>query len=349
MADLLLRSMMKASRILLLGAGNMARPILHDLLARNPTQAASLSIITGMSAGKNKQSVWDTITRLPGRKMQQITLLSREEVARKPLTEVFDTVLFCAKPQQLVATLTAHRANIAPGATVISVAAGIPVSDIAAACGKPVEAVRAMPHLPLALCGLYSENPHALEQAKTLLAGLGTPVILASEDAFHAYSTHAGSGPAFAARAIEQTGALSETFVKNWLHEAQEDGIRASVVQNTIAATRVYLKETGIAPADFAAQVRSAKGMTNAGLLAMGSPPPDSERFGTPEQLAAQRAIAERHGSLPPEERYGSQRRASIFSKATTTSASPLQMTGEYTFSPYLTWVDTLPPLWAMP
>ena len=47
--------------------------------------------------------------------------------------------------------------------------------------------------------------------------------------------------------------------------------------------------------------------------------------------------------------RYGSQRRPSAHSSATTTSASPLGMVGDQTRRPKRTWLNTTPPRLAIP
>jgi hypothetical protein len=47
--------------------------------------------------------------------------------------------------------------------------------------------------------------------------------------------------------------------------------------------------------------------------------------------------------------KYSSHLIVSMISKETNISASPIPIIGEDTSLPYLTWVETLPPLWAIP
>lgn len=93
---------------------------------------------------------------------------------------------------------------VAAGATkVLSIAAGVTLSTMRAACGAGVDIVRAMPNTPAmvgagvsAICTDASSNPSVLDWADTLLNAVGI-VIRLDEEHFDAITGLTGSGPAY--------------------------------------------------------------------------------------------------------------------------------------------------------
>lgn len=86
-----------------------------------------------------------------------------------------------------------------------------------------------------------------------------------------------------------------QQFYDEWLHMAEEDLGRIGgreILNATIIGTVDKLFKTKISSEAFANQVRSGKGMTNAGLLCMGSSVPEDDRFGTPQERQKQCRIA---------------------------------------------------------
>ncbi len=309
--------MKKHPRILVIGTGHMAQCIIQDIAANNPLGAKSMTLITGESPGKDKAAVK---RQLPAKTALEVTVVGRNEIKKELLLHKHDIVLFCAKPQQLEA-LRDYNFIMHEGALVISIAAGKTMHDIALACGMPVRTARIMPHIPRTIYGIYAENAEQQALITKLLAAYGSPVLLQNEEQFVPYSVHAGSGPAFAARFIErlhaegiETGNIIDNtnprvqrFYDLWLTMAQRDFSDKAegeyILRQTLAGTTAYLQSTHINPADFCLQVRSAKGVTNAGLIAMGSPPPHHQRFGTPDQLESQSQLAQAfYAKYTPEE-----------------------------------------------
>jgi pyrroline-5-carboxylate reductase len=87
-----------------------------------------------------------------------------------------------------------------------------------------------------------------------------------------------------------------QQFYDTWLHVIEADlGLSAGreILNATISGTVDTLQTSKTPPEIFANQVRSSMGMTNAGLLCMGSAVPEEERFGTERQRARQNIIAD--------------------------------------------------------
>ena len=179
----------------------------------------------------------------------------------------FDVVLLGIKPQAL--------GEVAPGlepatrgAIVLSILAGAELATLALHFPAAKALVRVMPNLAAAIgkspLGLVAQGLDVAGQAQVeaLLAPLGTPEWLASEDQLDAVTALAGSGPAFVYRFI---AALAEGGAELGLDPAQADRLARAMVEGAamLAATSPE------SPANLARRVTSAGGTTAAGLDAM--------------------------------------------------------------------------------
>ncbi len=324
----------------------MAQPIYTTLLTNNVVDPSNLTLITGSSAGKNSPSNIKQkleTADIPQEKIEKINIQAYDEVNKQNVPAA-DIVIFCAKPNQLNAL---SNYDINDGALVISIAAAKTVSDIKTALPQSannISVIRVMPHLPKKIYGLYADNGKTNTQnntqlCQTIMAGLGAAQILKQENDMHAYTAHAGSGPAFVAQFIasfpeeQQKTAMNilqqlasdslqdtnhgghahkqiqnkcQKFYTNWLTVAKKDfaaideQMPKRILNATITGTINHLTRTEIPVEQFVQKVRSAKGITNAGLLYMGSKPEQPEvleddkqyKFGDKEQIIAQNTIA---------------------------------------------------------
>lgn len=253
-------------KVLLIGAGNMARPVLLSVLRAPGVKPEDVYVVTGSSDGKNPAA---TARFLHENGIDGITHLYEKNLPESAeLTQAY-IVIYAAKPQKLSEILPRYAPLMQPGRTLfLTIAAGKTFADYRrAGVSQGVGIVRIMPHLPGVLYGLFAEQAGREQEVQVLLSGIGAPVPLHTEEEMHAYSAHAGSGPAFIAHALAK-GQEDVNFYNRWREVAQRDlGDQAEfILSETRRGTLDYLRRTGLPPLEFAAQVRSPQGMTDAGL-----------------------------------------------------------------------------------
>jgi len=190
-----------------------------------------------------------------------------------------DLVVLAVKPQAMDAVLAGLRGAIAPEATVLSIAAGVPAARIEAALGGAAHVVRAMPNTPAlvaagasAICPGARATPADLDRAEALLrpAGIVARVSEADMDAVTALS---GSGPAYVFLLIERMLESARTF-------GLPDEVARKLVLATVAGAARLLEETGLDPREARRRVTSEKGTTDAAIRSM-------EAAGVPAALCA--------------------------------------------------------------
>ena len=113
-----------------------------------------------------------------------------------------ETLVLSIKPQNMNDALESIKDTISSETLVISIAAGIKVSNIAAVLGN-IAIVRVMPNTP-ALIGEGASALYANERAKSLLdkavsicASVGKAIVVDDEDLIDAVTAVSGSGPAY--------------------------------------------------------------------------------------------------------------------------------------------------------
>lgn len=183
------------------------------------------------------------------------------------LNKKFDLLLLSVKPQMLPDVAQDVGAIAAPGATIISVMAGVQIADLQRQFPDR-KIVRLMPNLsaslglsPLGLCmsGADSENAKERARVSDIFAPLGQPEWLESEELMDAFTALAGSGPAFVYRFID---ALAAGGIAAGLPEDQAQRI----AQQMIVGAAQLSAASDHTPAELAQQVTSPGGTTAAGL-----------------------------------------------------------------------------------
>lgn len=186
-------------------------------------------------------------------------------VQAPPEGEVPAVIVLGVKPQ-IFATAIAGIA--VPGATVISIMAGVECASIAARMPDAGAIVRMMPNLPVALGKgvslLFADR--ADDVLRGVVDALATPLGLAmwmeSEAMLNAGTAVSGSGPAFVYRFIDAMAAGAQK-----LGFAPEEA-RALALATAEGATALALASSD-SPGVLADRVASPKGMTRAGLDVM--------------------------------------------------------------------------------
>ena len=170
------------------GGGNMGGALIRGLIARG-LPASNISV--GEAHQQRRIALADELG-------VHVTADNREAVSGA------DVLVLAVKPQDMAGTVQALADVLAQRAPlVISIAAGIRVSDIVAWCGGGA-VVRAMPNRPAlnnagatamyAPDGLSSAHRELAEQ---VLGAVGTTVWVQNEDALDVVTALSGSGPAY--------------------------------------------------------------------------------------------------------------------------------------------------------
>jgi len=184
------------------------------------------------------------------------------------LTTRSQTILLALKPQYIVTVLEEIAPLITPDHLLISIAAGVTLEKMEAACPAGTRIIRAMPNTP-ALIGLgatgIAPGSHAsekdLELAQKLLQSVGM-VSISQEAQLDAVTGLSGSGPAYV-----------YTFIESMAQQAEKEGLPADealklATQTVIGAARM-VEQTGMTPRELVNQVTSPGGTTLAGLAAL--------------------------------------------------------------------------------
>ncbi len=179
-----------------------------------------------------------------------------------------DVIVLSVKPQQMPEVL----ADLAPAVTsdhlVVSIAAGITLSTLAAALGSSTRLVRVMPNTPC-LVGLsasaFAPGPAATdadaEQVARLLAtvGIALPV---SEQLIDAVTGLSGSGPAYVYEVIEG-------MVAGGMSCGLSRDVALQLATQTVKGAAQMVLSTGEQPEALRDAVASPGGTTIAGLAAL--------------------------------------------------------------------------------
>jgi pyrroline-5-carboxylate reductase len=180
-----------------------------------------------------------------------------------------DVLVFAVKPQVMqVAAKSVAGAVQARRPLIISIAAGITITDLDRWLGGGQAIVRAMPNTPALLgagaAGLYANPKVSAEQratAQALLEAVGQARWLADESLVDAVTAVSGSGPAYFFLLMECMEAAALEL------GLPAETARALVLQTAAGAARMA-QESGEAPATLRKQVTSPHGTTAAALEA---------------------------------------------------------------------------------
>jgi pyrroline-5-carboxylate reductase len=179
-----------------------------------------------------------------------------------------DIVFLAVKPQQMAHVLADIQGQVTSEHLIVSIAAGVSLSSIAAILGDDCRLVRVMPNTPC-LVGAsasgyalgHAAHPDDGELVERILSTVGIAVPV-PEKLLDAVTGLSGSGPAYVYQIIE---ALSDGGVCMGL---PRDVATKLAAQTLLGAARMVL-ETGAHPAALKDAVASPGGTTIAGLHAL--------------------------------------------------------------------------------
>ncbi len=235
-------------RLALVGAGVMGQALLGGLLR----------------AGRSPGDVL-VVDRRAGRGAELHERFGVRVVAEPSGVRDAATVLLAVKPQDLDALLDSLAPHVAPGALVVSLAAGVTTAAIEARLPAGTAVVRAMPNTPslvdegmAALAGGGACTDADLAEAEDLLRSCGRTVVL-PEKHLDAVTALSGSGPAYVFYVVE---AMVEAGVLLGLPRAAA----TELVVQTVVGAGAMLRGTGQHPTVLREQVTSPAGTTAAAL-----------------------------------------------------------------------------------
>lgn len=185
------------------------------------------------------------------------------EEAERELEDLI--VCFAVKPKMMKGVLQAWQPYIPIDALVLTVAAGLNLrfyQDLL----PNVDVVRVMPNTPVAVnqgvLGLYADPQLPLmqkEKLMALMALLGTPLFVDSDDALDRLTTLSGCGPAY-------VFLMAELLAKIGQEMGLSKNMSMDLATATIAGSAQYMTESPQDPASLKRQVASPGGMTAEGL-----------------------------------------------------------------------------------
>ncbi len=180
---------MKKSRITFIGCGNMGRSLIGGLIANGQ----SVNSITGTDINAEQRQT--TASQF------NIEVLEDNRQAIKDA----DVVVVAVKPQSMQDTLQAIKTNLTQERPLlISIAAGIQLSDLGQWAGEELAIVRTMPNTPAiiqagatALCANKHTSETQRDLAEAIMRSVGLALWLDDETLMDAVTALSGSGPAY--------------------------------------------------------------------------------------------------------------------------------------------------------
>lgn len=233
-----------SGRILLVGCGNMAGAMVDRWLA-DGFPADAVRIVDPVAA--------------PRQNIRYFTDLADWAAAG----EGADWIMLGMKPQQLGEVAAVLAPHVGENTHLLSMLAGVTLSDLAARFPTTKALVRVLPNLPARIgAGVTAVAAQGDADAATIQAmmeSLGQVINLADDSSMDLITAFTGSGPAFVFRLIEAYAAAGER-----LGLPSEDAL--IFANATFAGASALLDDSGEKPAALVSKVASKGGTTQAGL-----------------------------------------------------------------------------------
>ena len=241
------------SRIVFLGAGNMAEALISGLL-RHQTARPDQLRVTDIAPQRCAH-------------FQAAYGVSSESTNSEAVRNA-QLVVLAVKPQGVPALLAEIREAVTAEHLLISIAAGIPSTTIEAALGGGRRVVRSMPNTPAligqgmtALCAGSCATDADMDVAERLLRSAGR-VVRVREEQMDGVTAVSGSGPAYLFYLMEAMQTAAE--------ELGLDGRLAhELVSATLAGAAALALDADQSPAELRRRVTSKGGTTAAALAVL--------------------------------------------------------------------------------
>jgi pyrroline-5-carboxylate reductase len=245
------------NKLAILGCGNMGGAILKAIVE---TKLIKENLIT----------IFDIEKSISDKYNKELSVnVSANEI---DLVKDSDFILLAIKPQFMAEVLDKVKSGLKSEEiatkTIISIAAGLPISFFEEKLGKKIPVIRVMPNIlalvnssASALTSNGNVNKTQMDFALSIFNGIGTTVIV-KEELIDVVTGLSGSGPAYIAIMIE---ALADGAVKMGLPR----DIAYKLAIQTVSGTGKYLSEKNVSPGVFKDMVSSPGGTTIAAIHAL--------------------------------------------------------------------------------
>lgn len=176
-----------------------------------------------------------------------------------------DVILLVVKPQDVAGLLEEIADHVRPGATVVSLAAGIRLDTMAAALPDGVAVVRAMPNTPALVGeGMFGVSPGpgvSDEQLRTVVGLLesGGKVVVVDESRQNGVTAVSGSGPAYVFY-------LAEAMIAGGIAEGLDPDTARVLAAQTLVGAAKLLAGSDDSAEELRRRVTSPNGTTHAAI-----------------------------------------------------------------------------------
>ena len=204
------------------------------------------------------------ITIREKRKERARELIEKYGVTEGSITGA-DVLLLAIKPQDVAVTLESVRGELAEGALLVSLLAGVKSSKIESLVDSSIRVIRVMPNTPMLISnGMSAIAPTSrakeadISWVKKLLESSGKAIVV-SEDQMDAVTATSGSGPAYFFAFVEAMTKAAQRLGLN------EEDAKVLVSQTFLGAAKM-LDESDKDAKTLRENVTSPKGTTAAAL-----------------------------------------------------------------------------------
>ena len=239
-------------KITFIGGGNMASAMIGGLL-KNGWASESITVVE---------------VAAPAREQLEARLKVRTAPVISAGTADATCIVIAVKPQQ-VRAVALELAPLLREQLIITIAAGIRLTDLSRWLGGYSRIVRAMPNTPAlalagvaGLCAAREAGAEDRALAERVLGAVGTTVWLGREEELDAVTAVSGSGPAYVFYFIE---ALEQSARELGL----DDDTARKLALETFAGALKLAREGGEHPSALRARVTSKGGTTERAVLAL--------------------------------------------------------------------------------
>ncbi|MFH1837413.1 MAG: pyrroline-5-carboxylate reductase, partial [Candidatus Omnitrophota bacterium] len=226
----------------IIGCGNMGSAIACGLIDKNILSAEEVLL-----SDKDREKV---------KKVTEIT--GSEGILSEELIKRCEIILLAVKPQDSVLLLEEIKKDI-KDQVVISIMAGVKISDITNVIGREVPIVRAMPNMAAfigqSVTGIcFSAAVKDKDKIKKLFESIGD-VVEVEEPQMDAVTALSGSGPAYLFY-------LAKAMINAGTEMGMDKDKSEKLVIDTLAGAANLLKNMGVSPEELIKKVASKGGTT---------------------------------------------------------------------------------------